>query len=597
VRFYADRARRIGARAAAAELRRRLRDAAALAPGAARHGALGGLLVSAGELTQGIADAERAGAGVDGFGPGEQAAGAVTLAVARALWASWRSGGAAAVPPATVADRLLAAPLPDELSVRRAEGFALYGVYPEAYAAAARALEGAALRVVGVRSVGTALAAMVAAGAGAAAQPVSVRPVGHPFRRELGLAPALARALAAAPGPIAIADEGPGLSGSSFLAVAEGLAGLGIPAARVHLFPSHPGPPGAAGGPGIRSRYAGLTRHHVPFEALFLSDAPLALGRLVEDVVGPVDGPAVDLSAGAWRRELLGARPWPPSEGWRERRKYLVRAGGRPWLARFVGLGDAGVRALARARTLAGAGLVPAPAGLRHGFLVEALELDAAPLPLAPIPRARLLAAVRRHLTFVAARFPAGAGQGATPRELAGVAAEGACEQLGGDAGAALGRLAARWLPEVERLARPVEVDGRVQRWEWLVRRDGTVVKADALDHHADHALVGCQDALWDVAGAAVELGLSPGEAAALAGAVRDVSPGAPPRCLPFYVAAYTAFEAGRWAAAADEATIDPDEARRRRGEAVRLADALRRTLRDGSLPAAGARDTPGVLG
>lgn len=124
------------------------------------------------------------------------------------------------------------------------------------------------------------------------------------------------------------------------------------------------------------------------------------------------------------------------------------------------------------------------------------------------------------------------------------------------------------------------------------MRQDGTLVKADALDHHADHALVGCQDSLWDVAGATLELGLAPAEAAALAAAVRDASPGAPPRCLPFYLVAYGAFEAARWTAAAAEPDVPPDEAARRRRQARRLADALRQVLGAARLERAETRDT-----
>jgi len=43
--------------------------------------------------------------------------------------------------------------------------------------------------------------------------------------------------------------------------------------------------------------------------------------------------------------------------------------------------------------------------------------------------------------------------------------------------------------------------------WEWVVV-DGTFVKTDAVDHHAAHDLVGCQDLAWDIAGASHELGL-----------------------------------------------------------------------------------------
>jgi hypothetical protein len=473
--------------------------------------------------------------------------------------------------------------------IRQAEGFAQYAVYPELHAAAARGLAGADPIVVGIRSIGTVLAAMAAAGAGAREIPVTVRPVGHPFRREVRLAPELARRLARRAGPFAIADEGPGLSGSSFAAAAEALAAVGLRDDAILLLPSHDGPPGGEGGRRVRARLARHRRLFVPFEALFLGDGPLALGRLAEDAIGEAEGAPLDLSAGRWRRELFGepAR-WPPSGGWRERRKYLLVAGGRRWLARFVGLGAAGERALARARALAAAGLVPSPAALRHGFLFERFERGV-PLPLAAVPRARLLEALRRHLGAVA-RFPARPGEGAAPRALAEMLLANARTGLGAGADEDARRLAAV-VPLLEREARPVAIDGKLQRWEWLVLPGGALLKADALDHHADHALVGCQDALWDVAGAEVELGLAAAETEALARAVRASSAGAPLSTLPFYRAAYAAFELGRWTLAAGDAGLDPAEAARRRAEAARLEAALR-----GALAAGGGR-TPARVG
>jgi hypothetical protein len=596
VRFFADRERELDPRDEAAELARLAREVAGAPAGPERHGAVGALLVRTGALAQGIADAEREDGDADRAGPGERAAMAATVGLARALWGSWRAGGRTRPPRPDALDRLARARLlPESVRIRQAEGFAQYAVYPETYAAAAEALAGARPTVIGVRSIGTVLAAMASAGAGAGV-PVTIRPVGHPFRREVRLAPALAARLGRRAGPFAIADEGPGLSGSSFAAVAEALAALdGASDDAIHLLPSHAGPPGPEGDARTRARFARHPRHLVPFEALFLGDGPLALGRLAEDALGEAECPAEDLSAGAWRgRVFQDPAAWPPSGGWRERRKYLLRAGGARWLARFVGLGTPGERALERARALAGARLVPAPAALRHGFLFERFE-RAVPLPLAAVPRPRLLAAVRRHLAFVAARFPARAGEGAPPRALAEMLLANARAALGPGVDEDVLRLA-RAVPALEREARPVAVDGKLQRWEWLLLPSGELLKADALDHHADHALVGCQDALWDVAGAAVELGLGAGEAEALARAVREASPGAPPSALPFYRAAYAAFELGRWVLAAGDPGLDGAEATRRRAEAARLSDALRDALAiggQGSSPRVAA-DRPG---
>jgi hypothetical protein len=47
--------------------------------------------------------------------------------------------------------------------------------------------------------------------------------------------------------------------------------------------------------------------------------------------------------------------------------------------------------------------------------------------------------------------------------------------------------------------------------------RCGRLLKTDALDHHARHDLVGCQDVPWDIVGVTVELGLSQTDATACA--------------------------------------------------------------------------------
>src|SRR5690606_5152455 len=117
--------------------------------------------------------------------------------------------------------------------------------YPEGYLATARSSGlGAQTCVIGIRSIGTALAALVAAAIGAR-QAISVRPVGHPFDREIRAAPDL---LAGADmrGDFAVVDEGPGLSGSSFASVAKWLASQGVEKERIHFFPSHGGAPGPA---------------------------------------------------------------------------------------------------------------------------------------------------------------------------------------------------------------------------------------------------------------------------------------------------------------------------------------------------------------
>lgn len=88
--------------------------------------------------------------------------------------------------------------------------------------------------------------------------------------------------------------------------------------------------------------------------------------------------------------------------------------------------------------------------------------------------------------------------------------------------------------------------------WEWITSAQGWL-KLDGLDYHAAHDLVGFQDIAWDVAGAAVELGLSEVERDQLAAALGQRIG----RTLPLeFVAAceicYLGFQIGLWTMAQD---------------------------------------------
>ena len=64
-----------------------------------------------------------------------------------------------------------------------------------------------------------------------------MRPTGHPYDRKLELTPELCDwvgTVRATPGFL-IVDEGPGISGSSFLAVAEALSQCGVEGRRIHM--------------------------------------------------------------------------------------------------------------------------------------------------------------------------------------------------------------------------------------------------------------------------------------------------------------------------------------------------------------------------
>ncbi|HVT06767.1 MAG TPA: hypothetical protein VHO67_04900 [Polyangia bacterium] len=583
--MFGDRQRRRSPAEQIQILRAALDAIAACAPGIERHAALVSVLLSAGELVQGLADAAFDTQGCDRQDPASGAAMRVTVALGRAVWRSHGIGYAAT--PADLGDvaaslneveRLAGAALEQAVTVRSAEGFQHYAVYPEAYAlAAAAAFPGrAAPLVVGIRTIGATLAAAVAGAASDPGLPLTVRPIGHPFERRLSLGDDVAQVLAAARGrPVAVVDEGPGLSGSSFGAVLDALEAAGVPESDARIFPSHGGGLGAAATPRNEARWQRVRRLYVPFEEAFLNASPEGpgLAAWLRDLTGPLDEPPEDVGAGGWRRLHWPEPRWPPAIAMRERRKYLLRAGGQRFLARFAGLGEAGQAAAARAQALGEAGLSPPVLGIRHGFLLTRWVEGARPLWPARggLPGAELIARVGAYLAFRADSFATDVGRGAAPDALLEMtvlnAAEGGCP----DAARAIERFA-DWTPALARAARPIAVDARLHAWEWLLLPDGRLWKTDAADHCDAHDPIGCQDLAWDVAGAAIELELDAGERAALARALAARGHPVDPQPLQFYTAAYLAFQLALHATGA-AAAGEP-------GEAARLATATDRYRR-----------------
>jgi len=532
VLVYGDGWREVTPREQLAALAALLRSQSA---GRERHDELVRALIEAGELAQGLADAEFAARGFDDATPLQAAALALVVALARKVQASWSSGFASAGPTAWVELAALAAAAPPEpVRCRVAEGYAHYAVYPEAFMAAAAELRGAPLLIAGLRSIGLSLAAAVAAASGAA-EVVTLRPHGPPFERRVAVSARLARRLAAHSGLFAVVDEGPGLSGSSFGAVGDLLEGLGIPAERIVYLPSHPGAPGPAAQARHRERWRGARRL-----VRVLDDVapPAALAGWFDDLTGGAER-IEDLSHGGWRAGLAPAKR-PPIWAAGERRKFRLTTATGTYVARFAGLGRIGAAKRERAEALHAAGFGPEPVALRHGFLLERW-IDGAPLagPAAAPPR------LGDYLGYRRRRLPAhapGAG-GEALRQMARVNAA----EIGGIelADAVARRLDG--LAELERRLEPVQIDGRLHCWEWVRAPDGELRKTDALDHCCAHDLIGCQDVGWDLAGAAVEFGL---DAAATRELERQVLGRPDPLRTDVFRGLYCAFQAGLWSMA-----------------------------------------------
>jgi hypothetical protein len=280
-------------------------------------------------------------------------------------------------------------------------------------------------------------------------------------------------------------DEGPGLSGSSFAAVAEALTSIGFPVDRVVLFPSWL--PQAASLRSERARRVWDThpKAMASFESVWIDS-----GRLLRSAA------ARDISAGRWRELAYGdEREWPAVQPQHERRKYLT---GDRALHKFAGLGRHGRGKRDRAAWLSDQGVGPRVSSLANGFIerpwVEGVPVDRVDRDL--------LHAIADYVALL--RTGCALGEPDDTRDLVDLMTANLGEAFGADGALAAHRAAAA----AERWEEPrVAVDGRMLPHEWLRTARG-LIKVDALDHHADDFVPGCRDAAWDLAGAIVEFDL-----------------------------------------------------------------------------------------
>jgi hypothetical protein len=539
---YGDRSRKVRPRQALRALTATLREVESAGSGPERHDRLTAAFLQAGELAQGIADTEFQAKGEDDTSPAQDAAMALLVALARKIAASAWSGFLTIGPPTSAELMALAlSAMPDEVELKTPEGYAFYAVLPEAYlkAAAEKPWDEPPL-VIGLRSIGIGLAALTAAVTNTD-KVVTLRPTGHPFRREARVSERLRQALAAHRGPFAVVDEGPGMSGSSFGAVGDLLEELGVAPERIVFLPSHDGDLGPEALPEHRARWAVAAKRPASFEAL-VEDEPLA--GWFEDLTGTITA-IEDLSGGAWAKDR-GDRP--PTQAALERRKFKLASERGVWLAKFSGLGAIGDAKFARSRTLFRAGAGAEPLAVRRGFLLERW-IEGTPGP--QVNRAGLVEHVGRYLGLRALAFPAEPDDGASLEDLAVMTRVNLAELKGQAAADALPP------PPMRAKPRPIHVDGRLHRWEWITTADERLIKTDALDHSCGHDLVGCQDIAWDVAGARIELDLDEAEVEQLMAAVAQVSDRPVDRdLLAFFDLAYPAFQAGLWKLAGNDAQV-----------------------------------------
>jgi len=446
--------------------------------------------------------------------------------------------------------------VPDEVRMSVAEGFAYYALHPYKFKRAVEELPvSGRAKVVGLRSIGTTLSAVVVAALrirGVEAQRITVRPEGHPYERQLKLRGEEREWLRDAGNEttVIIVDEGPGISGSSFLAVAEAVEASGVSRENIVLIGSRE--------PDVQNLRAPNAADRWPrFKFISADTAPI----LPEDAKEEIGG-------GLWRRVMLeDFENQPASWTQLEAAKYLGE--NRKQFFKFHGYGHYGEAISERAHKLASGGFGPAFAGIVRGFgkyeCVPGRVLTPGDRSPATLDR------LAEYCAFRKKEFGAEECDGELV-EMANWNWE--CE------------FGERIIPEISlKVEHPVVVDGRMQPHEWRETVDGRLLKLDGTNHGDDHFFPGPCDISWDLASTIVEWQLDEHQARQFLAKYRELSGDDSWERLPDYLLGYAVFRMAWSKMAAQASAGEFDETllrrdyERYRSKAIELAE-----RRDGAL-------------
>lgn len=487
--------------------------------------------------------------------------------------------------------RTHASTFPDRLTISIPEGYAFYSLYPEQYLEAVRQFihDHSTRRpcvVIGLRSIGTSLAAVVAGLlrlSGYQVESLTLRPRGHPFERSLAIAGDLRDRLAklAADCRWLVVDEGPGFSCSSFGSTASLLYDLGVQPDDITFFPSWWGVPGEHTTGTNRQIWEQTRKYVSSFEEALLDRVPNLLFAVSSRLDGSPEmhydtqriADSTDMGGGQWR-----AYHWKDGAGLpavnpqMERRKYLVRtSGGEMRWAKFAGLGRYGRETTALAYRLAGAVFSPRVDSLAYGFTTYQYLPEASPLRRCDASREFSSFAAR----YAAYRYQSGqTGQPLDLHPLMEMLRYNTAQALGEECEERAGRFESL-LPALE-AAPSVVIDGRLRPFEWLRCPNGRYLKTDSADHARDHFLVGMTDIAWDLAGVSLEFDID--RRVLVEDYTAQTGDCGIWKRLPFYRAAYLAFQTGLMTLSL-AANADGDEAPRLEVELARYRDLLAQEL------------------
>ncbi|MDQ3705227.1 MAG: hypothetical protein M3437_08415 [Chloroflexota bacterium] len=474
------------------------------------------------------------------------------------------------------------------LIVRMPEGFAFYAIYPEQYCISAERWlhehaqeQNKHIAVVGIRSIGTTLAAVVAATLRAGGWRVSdftVRPTGRPYQRLVEITEAQIEGAAWG----LVLDEGPGVSGSSIAAVAEALVRAGLPRERISFFPSHGGEPGGAASDEIRHWWATTSRYFTPIEEARFGRRDLQQAFVAWlDSLGEWQDPVESIKyigRGEWRKVVYtDTSEWPAVCSHFERPKYLAtRQSGQRILFKFEGICSAPTDNLTRAEAIYSVihgrnkqqpkgeaqrrWSTHQVLGVFQGFVAYVWSDDFSPLAASNYDRLGIHTDVGHYISTAAGPELAVEQQRASIDRLAEILYCNTWQALGHQA-AELTRV---WIEVAYNSVASGTLaygDGRMAPHKWLMDKRGYIKKVDGAGHTWDHTNIGLQAVAWDVAGFIIEWGLDDAQVMTLLRAYYHAG-GRNILCdlLHFYLMAYAAFRAGLCHTCANMMTHEPME-------------------------------------
>ncbi len=425
------------------------------------------------------------------------------------------------------------------------EGFCYYGIHPLDYVDLLKSeeLPGSAAGVIGIRSIGTTLSSVVTAvlrkrTVGRAVERMTVRPSGHPFDRAIRFSEeetAFVRRLQQRSGTFYVVDEGPGLSGSTFLSVGDALRSLGVPTENILFVSSRSvdakdliAPDAEWRWNSYRSMHAKFTRQ-VPEKA----EHPIHWGEWRKEIFTP------SLYTGT---PYADEQNWPSV--WMSNPRFLSKDRGT--LFKYEGLGRYGAAVCTRAAVIGEAGFGPNAQAAGDGFTAYPF-LKGAVLSAEDISEG-LLHQIANYIAFRAGAFRA---SHVDPLPLETMVRHNFHQITGTE-------LAKDFCLEV---VHPVITDSRMMPHEWLLplRGDCRLLKLDAAAHGDGHFFPGPCDIAWDLAGTIVEWGLTPDAAGCLLNAYHKASGDNAQERVHDYVIAYAAFQAGYYAMAAEAMRAHPE--------------------------------------